>query len=135
MTKHRESFHLRPEGEKAFAYAQAVRVGDTLHLSGSLAVDDGFAPVSEGDMEGQLRAVYATMKRTLEAHGVGMEAMVKETVFVTDMDALLGANHVRGEAYAGHDLPACTVVQIARLAFPANLVEIEGVATLANAKT
>jgi 2-iminobutanoate/2-iminopropanoate deaminase len=124
----RRSFHLRPEGEKAFGYAQAVQAGDRLYVSGALAVDDTWATVGVGDMTEQLRVVYATLKTTLDAFGIGFGAVLKETVFVTDMDAFLGANGVRLTVYEGLDLPAVTAVEVRRLAFPDNLVEIELVA-------
>jgi enamine deaminase RidA (YjgF/YER057c/UK114 family) len=48
---------------------------------------------------------------------------------VTDIDAMLGANGVRAQTYGTHT-PACTVVEVRKLAFPACLAEIEVVATL-----
>jgi hypothetical protein len=63
------------------------------------------------------------------AHGAGFPDVLKETVFVTDMDAMLAANGERAAAYGAHT-PACTVVEIRRLAFPACMAEIELVARL-----
>jgi enamine deaminase RidA (YjgF/YER057c/UK114 family) len=58
-----------------------------------------------------------------------MADVLKETVYVTDMDAMLAANGERAAAYGAHT-PACTVVEIRRLAFPACMAEIELVARL-----
>lgn len=126
------TFHLAEAAERSFAYAQATTDGGRLYVSGTLSLDDAFAPVGEGDMATQLRTIYARIARTLEAHGVGFANVLKETVYVTDMDALLAAHGVRVQAYGTHT-PACTVVEIRRLAFPACLAEIELVATLARA--
>lgn len=123
------AFHLSEAAERSFAYAQATTDGVQLYVSGTLSVDDAFAPVGAGDMATQLRTIYARIARTLAAHGLGFEHVLKETVFVTDMDALLGANSVRAQTYGAHT-PACTVVEIRRLAFPACMAEIELVATL-----
>lgn len=60
---------------------------------------------------------------------MGFAQVLKKTVFVTDMDAMLGANGVRLKTYGAHT-PACTVVEVRRLAFPACLAEIEVVAAL-----
>lgn len=127
----RRTFHFRPEGERAFGYAQAVSAGGLLFVSGTLSVDAAFQTLAPGDMRGQLEVVYAALGETLAAHGLDFAAVVKETVFVTDMDAFLDANDFRLGIYAGRDLPAVTAVEVRRLAFPANLVEIELVATLA----
>lgn len=126
----RESFHLRPEGEKAFGYAQAVRAGGFVHVSGVLAVDDAFATVAPGDMAGQVRAVYDTLGQVLARFGVGFGDVVKETIFVTDMDAFLAANGERLSRYQGDELPAATAVQVSRLAFTDNMIEVEAVALI-----
>lgn len=122
-------FHLRPEGEKAFGYAQAVRHGDTLYVAGTLSVDDGFAPLHAGEMAGQIEAVYAAIRQTLAAHGGTLADVVRESVYVTDMDAFIAANGVRVAAYDGW-LPAATAVEVRRLAFPECMVEIEVTAIL-----
>lgn len=122
-------FHLNQAAERGFAYAQATAHEGLLYIAGTLSLDDAFAPVGEGDMATQLRTIYARVAATLAAHGAGMADVLKETVFVTDMDAMLAANGERAAAYGAHT-PACTVVEIRRLAFPACMAEIELVARL-----
>jgi 2-iminobutanoate/2-iminopropanoate deaminase len=53
----KQIFHLRPDGEKAFGYAQAVKVGNILHLAGALSVNDAFEPQHPGDMIAQVASV------------------------------------------------------------------------------
>jgi 2-iminobutanoate/2-iminopropanoate deaminase len=125
-------FHLAQAGERAFGYAQAVSDGSRLYVSGTLSVDDSFAPVAPNDMRGQLEHIYGRIRRTLESHGIGFGAVLKETVFVTDMDAFIAANEVRVRTYGAH-VPACTAVEIRRLAFPPCMAEIELVASLTHA--
>ena len=126
----RQTFHLRPDGEKAFGYAQAVRSGSTLHISGSLSVDDAFRPEFPGDMAAQIASVYAAIGRTLDAFGATMANVVKENIYVADMDAFIAANGARISHYAGLDLPATTAVEVRRLAFPECMIEIEITASL-----
>jgi enamine deaminase RidA (YjgF/YER057c/UK114 family) len=123
------TFHLAEAAEKSFAYAQATSANGLLYVSGTLSLDDNFAPVGVRDMAAQLRQIYARIGRTLAAHGASFADVLKETVFVTDMDAMLEANGERAKAYGSHT-PACTVVEIRRLAFPACMAEIELVARL-----
>jgi enamine deaminase RidA (YjgF/YER057c/UK114 family) len=125
MTIDRESFHLVPDAEKAFGYAQAVRIGDRLHISGSLSLDEHFAPIHAGDMAAQIGQAYDIIRRTLAAFDAGFANIVSERIFVTDMDAFLAANHARIAVYAGCDLPATTAVEVRRLAFPECLIEVE----------
>jgi 2-iminobutanoate/2-iminopropanoate deaminase len=126
----RRTFHFWRESEQAFGYAQAVSAGGLLFVSGTLSVDASFQTIAAGDMRQQLEAVYSALRETLAAHDSGFYAVVKETVFVTDMEAFLAANDVRVAIYQGLALPAVTAVEVRRLAFPDNVVEIEIVATL-----
>jgi 2-iminobutanoate/2-iminopropanoate deaminase len=125
-------FHLSRDAERSFAYAQATSYGGLVYVAGTLSIDDAFAPVGEGDMTTQLKQIYQRILKTLKAHGAQPGDVLKETVFVTDMDAMLAANSVRGAFYGGHT-PACTVVEVKRLAFPACMAEIEVVARVGRA--
>src|SRR5579871_6395997 len=123
-------FHLRPEGERAFGFAQARRSGNTLYVSGVLSVDDRFEPQGAGDMRAQVKNVYDTIETTLRAFGIGLANVVREGIFVTDMAAFLEANAIRVQRYEGHPLPTATAVEVRRLAFEPCMVEIELMAEL-----
>jgi 2-iminobutanoate/2-iminopropanoate deaminase len=117
--------------EKDYGYSQAIRVGDSVYLSGQVGHDDKGAIVAPGNMEAQMRQAYANVKRVLGQYGVTMDNIVDEILFVTDMDAAMAArSKLQHEVYAGIVLPASTIVQIQRLAFPALMVEIRAIARL-----
>jgi len=122
-------FHLNAY-EKDFGYSQAVLIDKTLYVSGSVAVDANGRLVSAGDMAGQMRAAYANIRRTLAAHGADFQEVVKETIYTTDMDALLKVSDLRFEYYDKERLPAVSWVQVQRLVDPGFLVEIEVIAEL-----
>jgi 2-iminobutanoate/2-iminopropanoate deaminase len=122
-------FHLNPY-EKDFGYSQAVLIDKTLYISGSVAADGNGRLVSPGDMAGQMRAAYSNIRRTLAAHGADFEVVVKETIYTTDMDALLKASDLRFEYYDKERLPTTSWVQVQRLVDPGFLVQIEVVAEL-----
>jgi enamine deaminase RidA (YjgF/YER057c/UK114 family) len=125
----KQAFHLNGY-EKDFGYSQAVLIDKTLYVSGTAAVDADGRLVAPGDMAGQLRAAYANIRRTLAANGADFEEVVKETIYTTDMDALLKAADLRLEYYDKEQLPAISWVQVQRLADPRFLLEIEVVAEL-----
>ena len=125
----KQVFHLNAY-EKDFGYSQAVLIDKTLYISGSVAADPNGRLVAPGDMAGQLHAVYANIRRTLTAHGAGFEEVVKETIYTTNMDALLKASDIRFEYYDKERLPTTSWVQVQRLVDPGFLVEIEVVAEL-----
>jgi 2-iminobutanoate/2-iminopropanoate deaminase len=125
----KQVFHLNAY-EKDFGYSQAVLIDKTLYISGSVAVDDKGRLVSPGDMAGQMRAAYSNIQRTLAAHGADFEEVVKETIYTTNMDALLKASDLRFEYYNKELLPTISWVQVQHLVDPGFLVEIEVVAEL-----
>jgi 2-iminobutanoate/2-iminopropanoate deaminase len=122
-------FHLNPY-EKDFGYSQAVLIDKTLYISGSVAADQNGRLVSPGDMPGQMRAAYSNIRRTLAAHGSDFEEVVKETIYTTNMDALLKASDLRFEFYNKERMPTTSWVQVQRLVDPGFLVQIEVVAEL-----
>ena len=128
--------------ESQYGYAQAVRVDDTIYVSGQLSHDDqgnivGAAPLDDSgkirdhsNMEIQMRQTYANAKKILSQFGATLDNVVEEVLYVTDMDrAFAAAGPVRKEAY-GSERPevASTIVVTPRLALPTQLIEIKFVA-------
>jgi 2-iminobutanoate/2-iminopropanoate deaminase len=125
----KQVFHLN-QSEQDFGYSQAVLIDKTLYISASVAADAAGRLVAPGDMADQMRAAYTNIRRTLEAHGLGFDEVVKETVYTTDMDAFLKASDLRFEFYDKERLPATSWVQVQRLVDPGFMVAIEVVAEL-----
>ena len=125
MTINKETKSLGMPWEKEYGYAQAVKVGDTIYVSGQVSHDDKGDIVGRGDMEVQMRQAYANIQNVLAQYGVTMENMVDETLFVTDMDAAFAAAvKCRQDVFSGTPVVASTIVQIQRLAFPELMIEI-----------
>jgi enamine deaminase RidA (YjgF/YER057c/UK114 family) len=124
-----EPFHLNGY-ERSFGYAQAVKVGRTLYVSATMAVDREGRLVSPGDMQGQFEAAYLNLAKTLEANGAAFDRVVMERIYTTDMDALLRVLDRRQKVYPGGQYPALTLVQVERLVDPGFLVAIEVVVEL-----
>jgi 2-iminobutanoate/2-iminopropanoate deaminase len=115
--------------EKEYGYAQAVKIGDTIYVSGQVSHDDNGNIVGRGDMEAQMRQAYVNIQKLLVHYGATMENIVDEILFVTDMDAAFGAAvKCRQEVFLGNPVVASTIIQIQRLAFPDLMIEIRCVA-------
>jgi enamine deaminase RidA (YjgF/YER057c/UK114 family) len=138
MDPRKEAATLGVPWEDDYGYAQAVRVGDTIYVSGQLGHDVqgslvGPAPLDEhgriadhSNMAAQMRQSYVNAERVLNRFGAGLRHVVEEVLYVTDMDAgFAAAGPVRKAAY-GTERPvvASTILTTARLALPAQLVEI-----------
>ena len=118
---------LWPEMERRRGHSQAVRVGDTIHVSGTFGIDRNGVLVSNVNMERQVRQAYVNLTDTLTTFGATLADVVSETVFVTSMaDAQLARN--LDAAYEGTTPPARTVVEVSRLALPYALVQIACIA-------
>ena len=117
--------------EREYGYAQAVKVGDTIWLSGQVSHDDRGNIVGLRDMEAQMRQAYTNIQKVLAQYGATIDNVVDEVLFVTDMDAAFAAAvKYRPEIFSGTPVVASTIVQIQRLAFPELLIEIRCVAKL-----
>jgi len=111
--------------EKEYGYSQAVKVGDTIYISGQVSHDDQGNILGEGDMEVQMRAAYANIAKVLAQYGATMDNVADETLFVTDIDAAFPARvKMKQEIFSGSPVLASTIVQIQRLAFPQLMIEI-----------
>lgn len=120
----REQFHLHGDGERGFGYAQAVRIGDTVHIAGTMAVNDAMEVIHPGNVAAQMAVVYDDLGRTLGQFGLDFGHVVRESIFTTDMGGLLAANEVRKACFTGGCLPATTAVEVRALAFPGLVVEV-----------
>jgi enamine deaminase RidA (YjgF/YER057c/UK114 family) len=140
----KEVAHFGVPWEKTSGYSQGVRVGHTIHLAGQLSHDDNGhfigpatldgsgRPTDTSNMELQMRTTYANAAKVLGSFGAGLEHVVQEVLYVIDMDSAFAvAGPVRKAAY-GTDSPECvsTMVQVTRLAFPQQLIEVSFTAVL-----
>ena len=131
MAINKETKSLGMPWEKEYGYSQAVKVGDTIYLSGQVSHDDRGNIVGLRDMEAQMRQAYTNIQKLLAQYGATIDNIVDEVLFVTDMDAAFAAAvKCRPEIFSGTPVVASTIVQIQRLAFPELMIEIRCVAKL-----
>ena len=117
-------FGVPSEGER-YGFAQAVRVGSTIYVSGQTA-SGGDEP---GDMEAQMRTAYAKVAQALEQVGATMANVVDETLFVSDyLGAASVAGRVRHEVYGGTPEVASTLIPVAPFGPGATAIEIKCIA-------
>jgi enamine deaminase RidA (YjgF/YER057c/UK114 family) len=113
--------------EQDYGYAQGVRRGNMVWLSGQLGHDEH--GVLASGMEAQMRLTYANIVKLLAGFDMTMDNVVEEVVYVRDTAAGLAARGKLGrEYYPNPMLVASTLVEITGLALPGQLVEIKIVA-------
>lgn len=119
-----EYFSLRPEVEKAYGYSHAVRIGNSIKVSGAVSMDDQGNPTAVGDLEQQMKNCYADLEKILTHFGCTFDDVVVENIFTTNMPLFLEKAGYRNEIYTNH-FPTGSWVGVNELAIPEFLVEIE----------
>ncbi len=105
-------------------YSRALRVGDMVLQSGTTAIDTQGNVIGEGDVARQVDAIMEIAEATMGQAGGRLEDVVRSRIYVTDIGLADQAGRALGK-YFRDIRPAATLVQVSRLARPAQLVEIE----------
>ena len=105
-------------------YSRAVRVGNVVHVSGTVAVDEQGAIASPGDPYGQAKRALEIIIRALADAGARPEHVVRTRMYVADAARWEEVARAHGEVFADVR-PATTLVAVAGFVDPAILVEIE----------
>ena len=110
-------------------YAQAVRSGDLLFLSGQIPLDPATGQLVGGGIEAQTERVLKNLEAVLAAAGASLKDVVKTTVYLTDLGEFQAFNAAYARFFGEPPAPARATVQVAALPRGAR-VEIEAVARL-----
>jgi enamine deaminase RidA (YjgF/YER057c/UK114 family) len=144
----KEAAYFGVPREDACGYAQAINVGDTIHVSGQFSqgenenliapayLDDSGKPLKFSMLEQQMRATRVHAVKLLVRFGETLDNVVEETLYVLNVDATFAAaGKVRKEGY-GAARPQCAsnLIGVPRLAFPEQLIEIAFNAVLSAAE-
>jgi reactive intermediate/imine deaminase len=95
-------------------YSQAVRVGDTVYLSGQIPLVPETMELAEGNIDAQIRRVFENLKAVARAAGGDLGDLVKLNVFLTDLGHFPLVNHLMAE-YFQEPYPARAAVGVAAL--------------------
>ena len=106
------------------AYSQAVRAGSTVYLSGQIGLDPASMQLAEG-IEAQVHRVFANLAAVARAAGLGLEDVVRMTVYLTDLAHFAKVNDIMAQ-YVPQPFPARAAVGVASLPRGA-LVEIDAI--------
>ena len=109
-------------------YSQAIQAGNFLFLSGQIPLDPKTGELVKGDIREQTRQVLENIKGVLESQKLGMENVVKITIFLKDIGNFNQVNEVYA-TYFPSSPPARSTVEVARLPRDAD-IEIEAIALI-----
>ncbi|SMF95968.1 endoribonuclease L-PSP [Methylomagnum ishizawai] len=109
-------------------YSQAVKVGNTVYLSGQIPLDPATMTLVEGGMDAQIRRVFDNLKAVAEAAGGSLQDVVKLNIFLTDLGHFALVNEIMA-GYFVQPYPARAALGVAALPRGAG-VEMDGVMVL-----
>lgn len=119
-----EYFLLRPEVEKAYGYSHAVKIGNSIKISGAVSMDDQGNPTAVGDLEQQMKNCYSDLDKILKHYGCTFDDVVVENIFTTNMPLFLEKAAYRNEIYT-KQFPTGSWLGVKELAIPEFMIEIE----------
>ena len=109
--------HHLGEWEKDIGYSGVVEVNNQLFISGIACAGK--------TMEEAIKHCYTTVHEILKKYNATSDQIIKETVYTTDIEALIKAIPTRKSFFNSDKYPAATWVQISRLYSPGDLLEVE----------
>jgi 2-iminobutanoate/2-iminopropanoate deaminase len=109
-------------------YSQAIQAGNFLFLSGQIPIDPKTGELVKGDIRKQTQQVLENIKGVLESQGLGMENVVKSTIFLKDIENFNQVNEVYA-TYFPSSPPARSTVEVAKLPRDVD-IEIEALAII-----
>lgn len=108
-------------------YSQAIEVGNTIYFSGQIPLDPNTMTLVSQDIHAQIHQVFTNLKMVCEAAGNHLEAIVKLTIYLTDLAHFPIVNEIMA-TFFHEPYPARTTVQVSALPKEAQ-IEIDAILT------
>lgn len=121
---HRTNFSSGAKWEDIVGYSRAVKVGNVIEVSGTVATDEHNTLIGEGDPYLQTRFILQKIEAILLKAGASLRHVVRTRMLVTDISRWEEYGRAHGEVFA--DIKPCTtMVEVSKLIAPEYLIEIE----------
>lgn len=115
--------------EDIVGYSRAVKIGDTIEVSGTVSTDHSGEIVGEGDEYLQTKFILMKLENTLGQLGAKLENVVRTRIFCTNISNWEKIGKAHGEMFASIK-PVTSMIEVSRLIDEKYLVEIEATAVL-----
>src|SRR6185295_19935770 len=120
----RENFSTGAKWEDIVGYSRAVKVGNVVEVTGTVAVNDNNELVGGNDAYEQTKFIIGKIENVLQRAGASLKDVVRTRMFVTDISRWEEYGKAHAEFFK--DIKPCTsMVEVSKLIAPEYLVEIE----------
>ena len=115
--------------EEIVGYSRAVRIGNLVEVTGTVAVDENNQPVGRDDAYTQTKYIIGKIEKVLGRAGASLKDVIKTRMYVTDISRWEEYGRAHGEFF--RDIrPCATMVEVKALIEPVFLIEIEATAII-----
>ena len=125
----RTNYSSGAKWESIVGYSRAVKVGNTIEVTGTVAVDENNELVGSGNPYAQAAFILKKIEAVLKKAGSSMKDVVRTRMFVTDISRWEEYGRAHGEAFS--EIRPCTsMIEVKGLIAPEYLIEIEATAII-----
>ncbi|MBL0131429.1 MAG: RidA family protein [Chitinophagaceae bacterium] len=127
----RKNYSSGAKWEDIVGYSRAVKVGNVVEVTGTVAVEENSLLVCKGDAYGQTKFIIEKIEKVLHRAGASLKDVVRTRMFVTDISRWEEYGKAHGEFFK--DIKPCTsMIEVKGLIAPEYLVEIEATAIISS---
>jgi len=125
----RTNYSSGAKWENIVGYSRAVKTGNTIEVSGTVAVDDNGNTVGINDAYTQTRFIIQKIEKVLQQAGASLKDVVRTRMLVTDISRWQEYGKAHGEFFTGI-FPCTSMIEVKALIDPEYLIEIEATAII-----
>jgi enamine deaminase RidA (YjgF/YER057c/UK114 family) len=126
----RTNYSSGAKWEDIVGYSRAVKIGNTIEVTGTVAVDENSQLVGKDDAYAQTKFIIEKIEAVLKRAGASLRDVVRTRMFVTDISRWEEYGKAHGEFFA-HIKPCTSMIEVKGLIDPEYLIEIEATAIIA----
>ena len=125
----RTNYSSGAKWEEIVGYSRAVKMGNTVEVTGTVAADENSVLIGKNDAYAQTKFIIEKIERVLKQAGASLKDVVRTRMFVTDISRWEEYGKAHGEFFK-EIKPCTTMVEVKALIAPEYLIEIEATAII-----